>query len=428
MPVQKVMFLALACLVVSVISPLRATTQEKLELPADIVFASASESEAISSRLMRIDATTLGPSVFYQDETANYLQLAGWSPSGRYLAVLRRPKRDYDVVDICFLRRDGTLETCFDNIASYRLLGGYRLFDDFYSITWSDDEQKVYFIQNQNPDCRLEVVEADIETGSVYRTLYEQEVGCTHAAPTLYLSPSQRYLARYSGADLQNLITSEYLSTPYAREVLTIDLLTGDQHNLTAQIPPERGPVAFCPGWSPQGRFLSARIYTEPERPGLEAFPYRPEVVLVNPTGQIVYTLAADRLAEQGIDFVHCPAWDADETGFYFLAGAYYADWSWMRSVSIYHYALASDELVEVKQLQTFRQLGEDYRWATEDLPIGPLRVSPGATHIAFSYRSRTGLGIIGVGILFPGGYVLQYEYPHPVGSPLWFPVLPGDA
>lgn len=418
---QKAMFLALACLVVSVISPLRATTQEQLELPADIVFASASESEAISSRLMRIDATTLEPSVFYQDETAAYLQLAGWSPSGRYLAVLRRPKRDYDVVDICFLRRDGTLETCFDNVFSYLLFGYYRLSEDFYPITWSDDEQRVYFIQNQNPDCRLEVVEADIETGSIHRTLYEQEVGCTYAAPpTLHLSPSQRYLARYAGRDL---ITSEHTVAAYAREVLTIDLLTGDQHNLTAQIPPERGPVAFCPGWSPQGRFLSARIYTESERPGLQAFPYRPEVVLVNPTGQIVHTLAADRLAEQGIDFVHCPTWDTDETGFYFLAGAYDEEWSWVQSVSIYHYALASDELVEVKQLQTFPPPS---KFGVDKLAIGPLRVSPGATHIAFSYLSR--MGIIGVGILFPEGYVLQYEYPYSIGSPLWFPVLSGDA
>ena len=419
MPAQKVMFLALACLVVSVISPLRATTQEKLELPADIVFTSAGGSQVRSTRLIRIDATTLGPSVFYQDETANYLQLAGWSPSGRYLAVLRRPKRDYDVVDICFLRRDGTLETCFDNIASYRLLGGYRLFDDFYSITWSDDEQKVYFIQNQNPDCRLEVVEADITTGSIHRTLYEQEVGCTQAAPTLYLSPSQRYLARYSGENLQNLITSEHTVAAYAREVLTIDLLTGDQHNLTVKIPPERGPVAFCPGWSPRGRFLSARIYTEPERPGLYAFPYRPEVVLVNPNGQIVHTLAADQLAAQGIDFVHCPAWDADETGFYFLAGAYDEEWAWRQSVSIYHYALASDELVEVNLLQTFPPPS---KFGADKLAIGPLRVSPGATHIAFSYLSR--MGIIGVGILFPDGEVLQYEYPHPVGSPLWFSAL----
>jgi len=279
-------------------------------LPADIVFVSASESQVHSTRLMRIDATTLEPSIFYQDDTAAYLQLAGWSPSGQYLAVLRQPKRDYDVVDICFLRRDGTLETCFDNVFSDLLFDYYRLSEDFYPVTWSDNEQRVYFIQNQNPDCRLEVVEADIETGSVHRTLYEHAGGCASTPPTFHLSPSQRYLARYAGRDL---ITSEHTVAAYAREVLTIDLLTGDQYNLTAQIPPERGPVAFCPGWSPQGRFLSARIYTEPERPGLYAFPYRPEVVLVNPTGQIVHTLAADQLAAQGIDFVHCPAWDADE-------------------------------------------------------------------------------------------------------------------
>lgn len=385
-------------------------------LPADIVFVSASESQVHSTRLMRIDATTLEPSIFYQDDTAAYLQLAGWSPSGQYLAVLRQPKRDYDVVDICFLRRDGTLETCFDNVFSDLLFDYYRLSEDFYPVTWSDNEQRVYFIQNQNPDCRLEVVEADIETGSVHRTLYEHAGGCASTPPTFHLSPSQRYLARYAGRDL---ITSEHTVAAYAREVLTIDLLTGDQYNLTAQIPPERGPVAFCPGWSPQGRFLSARIYTEPERPGLYAFPYRPEVVLVNPTGQIVHTLAADQLAAQGIDFVHCPAWDADETGFYFLAGAYDEEWAWRQSVSIYHYALASDELVEVNLLQTFPPPS---KFGADKLAIGPLRVSPGATHIAFSYLSR--MGIIGVGILFPDGEVLQYEYPHPVGSPLWFSAL----
>src|SRR5690606_41403533 len=73
--------------------------------------------------------------------------------------------------------------------------------------------------------------------------------------------------------------------------------------------------------------------YTTLFRSGLYAFPYRPEVVLVNPTGQIVHTLAADQLAAQGIDFVHCPAWDADETGFYFLAGAYDEEWAWRQSV-----------------------------------------------------------------------------------------------
>jgi hypothetical protein len=298
------------------------------------------------------------------------------------------------------------------------LLGHYRIFADFYSITWPDDEQWVYFIKNQNPDCQLEVVEADMETGSTHRTLYELAVGCTHTAPTLYLSLSQGYLALYSG---QDLITTEYVFTVYAREVMTVDLSTGDHYNLSAQMPSERGPVVFCPGWSPQGQFLSARFYTEPERPGLyETFPYRPEIVLVDPTGRITHTLAADRLAEQGIDFVDCPAWDAGETGFYFLAGAYDADWAWIRSVSIYHYTLPSDELLEVKRLQTFREIGEGYKF-----PIGPLRVSPGATHMAFNYRSRR--GTIGIGILFPDGYVTQYEYSYPVGSPLWFPALSDD-
>ena len=422
MRVVVIVFLIFSVALVPCQPPTRA--QDARELPADIVFTSVDESQATFSRLIRIDATTLEPSIFYQDDTAAYLQLAGWSPSGQYLAVLRRPKRDYDVMDICFLRQDGTLETCFNSVFSYLLLGHYRIFADFYSITWSDDEQWAYFIQNQNPDCRLEVVEADMETGSTHRTLYELAVGCTHTAPTLYLSPSQGYLALYSG---QDLITTEYVFTVYAREVMTVDLSTGNHYNLSAQMPSERGPMVFCPGWSPQGRFLSARFYTEPERPGLyETFPYRPEMVLVNPTGQIVHTLAADRLAEQGIDFVHCPAWDAPETGFYFLAGVYDEEWTWVQSVSIYHYALATDELVEVKRLQTFRQLGEDYRFRTEDFPIGPLRVSPGGTHIAFSYRSR--MGIIGVGILYPDGEVVQYEYPHPVGSPFWFPVLSGDA
>jgi hypothetical protein len=96
-----------------------ARAQDADELPADIVFTSMDESQVSASRLMRIDAATLEPSTFYQDDTAAYLQPVGWSPSGQYLAVVRRPKRDYDVMDICFLRQDGTLETCFDSVFSY---------------------------------------------------------------------------------------------------------------------------------------------------------------------------------------------------------------------------------------------------------------------------------------------------------------------
>ena len=390
--------------------------QDARELPADIVFTSRDDD--LRSRLMRINAATLELSIFYQDDTADYLQPVGWSPSGQYLVVVRYPKRDYEVIDLCFVQTNGILKACFDHVSSDYLLGSYRVAMDFYSVLWSEDEVRVYFVKDL--DCQLQLVEADLETGTIHQVLHKQNGGCDNAVPALYLSPSHQYLAIYSGGD-GNLVTSEYIFTVYAREVMTVNLLTGDRYNLTAQMPSERGPVVFCPGWSPQGQFLSARFYTESERPGLYGtFPYRPEIVLVDPTGQITHALAADRLAEQDIDFVDCPAWDATETSFYFLAGGYDAEWTRTEWVSIFRYTLSNGELTEVGRLETFHQDEETYKFS-----VGPLVVSPDTTHVAFNYRSRQ--GTIGIGIFFPDGYVMQYEYSYPVGSPLWFPALSND-
>jgi hypothetical protein len=395
-------------------SPTHAQNEQRL--PADLLYVSGStpQDRILIPQLIRLDAETLQPSDFYQDDLALSLYPLSWSPTGERLAVLRIPLRgNADRIDICMLRRDGTLETCFEDAFSRRLIDFLVIGTDFYDFAWSDDGQLIYFARDQA--CALELVEAEAATGRIQSILYRQEgIACDNNTGSFFITPSRQYLAVYTGEDR---LTYDYIFTVFARSVTVVDLATSDTRDMMAMMPGDTGQFSFCPGISPGGHFLAARFYTGPERPADIPLPYRPGLALVDMEGHIVQTLDAGRVQDAGLDFMGCPSWEQAETGVYFIGGTYNEDWSDAASVSLYHYRLADGELAEVKLLERYSRGDSGRRY-----PMEIWVPSPGGTHLAFNYDAGHG-NSSEVGVFFPDGTIMRFPRSAPASTlPVWFP------
>lgn len=370
-------------------------------LPYDLLFeVEWQDNEGIPTQaLIRIDAQTLEPGVFYQSQNTLDVRPVSWTLSGERLAILQYPGQESrtDTVDVCVLNHSGAVETCFNGVFSAYGYDAYQRTGDLYPVTWSQDGRLVYFVKEQLN--RLSLVEADIATNTVFRTLYEYPDAYDETVPALYWQPSLQYIAVY---DNPRPMASDYLAPVYEHDVTTIHLLSGQAYELTANLPSEWKQAAFCPGFSPQGSFLTARTYADDQHPAF---------VITDPEGAPVYILENTRLAEHGLLWIKCPTWESTEKSFYFMAGSYDAG-----TIYAYRYTLATDELAEYYEFELDRQ-GQDQEY----IPVGPLVVSPQGSHIVFGYTTTGPL--IALAVLFPDKTTARFQDPflHP-RYPLWIP------
>jgi hypothetical protein len=386
-------------------SPATTVAQSEQRLPSDLLFSVASEDSlsAPFDTLVRMDAQTLHNSTFFVDSSASIRALS-WSPQARLLAILRN--RHTDEVEICVIARSGQLQTCFEDTISQYALG--ELAQD-YTVTWSTDEQRVSFIAEHSRI--LSLIEGDALTGKTRQIIYQLPQTYGEIPPHIHWTPSLDSVAIYQG---RYPYISDYSELIEIRRVTLVDLQSGRETELNTHIP-ELGYLSFCEGFSPSGDYLVARVYIDEYLPDfIAANPILSALVVVGKGGRLVSTIDLGQLSQYELNWAHCPAWQAQEDSFYFLAGSWDNDPATVDKTSIFRYSLLSNELMELKRFGP--ETGPGF-------PSDPLIPSPDGTSIAFQFKDASAMSEIAV--LLPGGEIVRFNEPYSRGAyPLWIPSL----
>jgi hypothetical protein len=375
-----------------------AQTPSPEPLPADLLFT-GKESLDSPPTIFLVDADTLEPTPIYTDETALDLRVMSVSPQGDLLAVLHvlpKPEGAYGYpTRLCIVTLSGDVQTCFqDSLATY-----YRelpeLIEYQYTVTWSVDGTKVYFVTEDTARGTCSLVEADPSTGEILRTLYEIGRMDDHWIPTILTwSPDLKYVA----AGVMR----------FDRSGILVNLETGEQRDLSEIVVSWRGgdmrdqPEGtgyVCNSFSPQGTYLTA------------IDEYSNHLIVFDTELQVVDVID-DFGGDRGFSIYYCPAWSLGESTLYFLV---YDTRELFQYVVTY--SLREKRIVEQIQASIY--------------PFWPPQYSPDRTHMAFAemifiqddptQRSR---GSYTVKVLYPDGEI------HGVGDsyvyssyPIWRPV-----
>lgn len=381
------------------------SAQPGSQIPSDLFFSTSSEGglSAPLDTLVRVDSQTLQPAPFFVDKKSS-IRAVSWSSQTQLLAILRN--RHKEEVEICVIDRSGQLQTCFEDTISQYALG--ELAQD-YTVTWSTDEQRVYFIAEHNRILRL--VEGDVLTGKTLRIVYQLPQTYGEVPPHIHWTPSLDSVAIYQG---RYPYISDYSELIEIRRVTLVDLQSGRETELNTHIP-ELGYLSFCEGFSPSGDYLVARVYIDEYLPDfIAANPILSALVVVGKGGRLVSTIDLGQLSQYELNWAHCPAWQAQEDSFYFLAGSWDNDPATVDKTSIFRYSLLSNELMELKRFGP--ETGPGF-------PSDPLIPSPDGTSIAFQFKDASGMSEIAVLLL--GGDILRFNEPYSRGAyPLWIPRL----
>ncbi len=386
--------------------PATSAAQSEQRLPTDLLFLVdvGDKTYAFFHTLVRVDHSTLQVSPFYIDVSFSIRPLS-WSPQGRFLAILRR--RNAEQLEICILDRDGHLQSCFEDTISMYAFQDVR---EHYTVTWSTDEQRAYFIVEH--DRILSLIEGDVSTGRTPRTIYQTAQPYHEVPPHIQWTPTLDRVAINQGRQPYD---SDYSELIRIRRVTLIDLQTGEEIDLNTHIP-ELGYLSFCEGFSPSGNYLVARVYIDEYLPDFAAAnPLLSALVVVDKRGQVVYTIDHGQLSQYGLDWAHCPAWQAQEEALYFLAGPIDKDDpTFAGKTSIFKYTLSTGGLTE------YKHIGPE---AGRGSPEGPLVPSPDGTAIAFVFGDA---GVMSeVAALLPTGEIIRFNEPYSRGMyPLWIPSL----
>ena len=205
--------------------------------------------------------------------------------------------------------------------------------------------------------------------------------------------------------------SSDYEDGVSLRPGVVVNLQTQEQIELQIHAP-DQGFFYFCEGFSPQGSYLAARLYTHENFPDYNAaYPPLLGLALLDKTGEVVQTLDQAQLAPYDIDWMHCPAWHDEET-LYFLGGAISEEKSPLENRGIFRYSLSDDTLTEIKRFGPETSPG---------FPQDPLVLSPDGMAIAFRFVDYRLMSEIAV--LLPTGDITRLNQPYERGlHPLWVP------
>jgi hypothetical protein len=382
-------------LLLSICIPLKSLAQSSEALPADLIFSTGLSTTSQAELLVRVNARTSEITPFYIADGVSINALR-WSPQGHFLAILEIPVQGEP--HICILKRDGILHVCFDRgVSQY----AFSDLSENYPLTWSNDEQRVYFLVEDQRVFSL--VEADISTGQIARTVYQMPAPYTEAPPLIYWSSSLDYIAVYH---LNMPYVSDYADIIETRRVSLIDLHTNQQVELD-NFDADLGYLFFCRGFSPSGNYLAARVYSDP---GLAAYsvtePRLSTLAILDRQGHIVSAIDQNQLKQYAVTWTHCPTWEENEEALYFLGG------NDANQRSIFKYTLSTHTLSEYKSLAFELEAG---------IPADPFVLSPDQTAAAFYFMHSIEFSEIAV--LLPNGEIIRLNDPYSWGvHPIWMP------
>jgi hypothetical protein len=363
-------------------SPVRAEPNSPRRLPADLVFTGRSlDSETPVIAL--IDAVTLEVRPLYRDETASDLRVMSWSPQGDAMAVLRIDQhyneRGAFPATLCILTIIGTLHTCLDERLPEYYAEAPMLIDYNYTVTWSADGDRVYFLAESADRQTRRLVEASVRTGKTLRTLYETAAYDERFILNFFVWTSDpNYIAVGFGYDLDSGILVN-LNTLEQRSLSEIATSWRADSNLT-----NRGGRDFCPGFSPKGTYLTAIDWDAAQ------------LAIFDTSLHIRHVIGNFDLEDPVIS---CPAWTTNETGIYFPVRDLSQD-----ITTIFHYSLETKQLTE-------RFQGTVYP---------PFVFSPDMTHIAWIVHL---LYASPIRVIYPDGEIRLFGQPFKhCYYPLWRP------
>ncbi|HML23380.1 MAG TPA: hypothetical protein PKD09_17120 [Aggregatilinea sp.] len=374
-------------------------------LPADLLYVGVGDVEGTDTRspnvLMRLDAKTLTSSVFYYDPSL-WLGLVplAWSPNGSYLAVLQEHHGD-ETMDLCLITRAGALHHCFERVVNENNYVNRGVRQLLYQVTWSEDEQFIYFYREESDRFRL--VEADTASGETIQVLYELTIP-PDSSTALYWPQSLAYIvtctSQSSAARLDGASRPYYV---YDVEVVSRDA-RGDFNEVTDISSLVESNTSFCAGISPDGTKLAAVHYADNGYP---------ELWFLDATGQVVEAVSTSYFEAQNISSVAPPSWQRDSSAVYFWGFSQMLDGS-EQSPSLYRYVLGAREPVKLIGNEAF-----GFRHA---LGMGNyLVVAPDASAVAFNYVLQS--VPVELAVATADGAVLCFDEIKPVMPQLlWFP------
>jgi hypothetical protein len=369
-------------------------------LPNDLLYSigSAGNEALLFNSFAWTDAQTLQSTEFFTDETseASEMRALSWSPNGNYLAFIKHGGGF--TVEVCILTRSGILRLCFSDLTMYSA----STLGENYLVTWSENEESIYLLWDEGFVRHL--IEVDIATGEIHRTIYEHPETQGRELPWIYWTPDADYVAIYEN---DRGIRIGYRSVENRqRDVTILHPATNESFVMPTELP-NLGMVLFCDYFSPGGHYLVAQTYTDPQQPAFAVFDLQ---------GNVISTVPYSTMQEYGLTWTYCPSWQFDEEAFYFLAGTIDEDQtSSSDTISIFKYTLADNTLHLTSQIYPIEDL-------TEGLPIPPLVTSPDGTHIAFSMINNEPYSHE-VAVVSPTGELIRFNESLPQSFyPLWVP------
>jgi len=355
-------------------------------LPTDLIYVTKGEDTDFSlSAFVRVNATTLETSLFYIDKTHS-LRPLGWSPQENYFAFLRSSELSH-YWEVCLLTHEGDLYTCFEDKITGHVFR-WRL--EHFNVTWSEDERRIYFVADYdlfNWDSELHpadpnkpqtwatrLIEADVQTGKMLRTIYQSQGYEFRLPPFVFWSSDVRYV-RTSRPDG----TLVLIDRTENREIVLPDKAEGV------------GALAYCAWFSPHDNYLVAVAFNEDgDLTGL---------VLVNPQGEVVRVVGPEQLAEVGAARPSCPAWYEDESAFLFV-DKIIRGYDVENPHLLLKYSLVSGQLTRIKQLDPPEPSEPDF---LVNRPLRQIHPAPNdPRYVAVEFTNR--LNYSSIRVLLPDG------------------------
>ncbi|HML23381.1 MAG TPA: hypothetical protein PKD09_17125 [Aggregatilinea sp.] len=377
-------------------------------LPADLLYVTLGDVEGADyqrpNTLMRLDAETLTPSVFYYDASVEMALIpVSWSPSGTYLTVIR--DNGDEVIDLCLITYGGIRYRCFEKVINREKYGNRTMDHQPYWVTWSEDEQSIYFYQDEGDTIRL--VEANIASGDVVRTVYEQTKPYPQNMASFYWPQSLSYIMAISFREAVGLeVTGDFL---VGNEIYDVEVVSPDadgSFSMATEITPLfDNRTRFCPGLSPDETRFVALHYSDNGYP---------EILFLAATGETVESVPASYFQAQGIRAFKCPTWEPDSDAVYFLGRSPIFPSGSLAKASLYRYELGGEEPVPYVTYEAFGLEG--------DLYLGDYLVpTPDGATVAFTYAPQN--FSVWIGIATADGTVVHFKDIRPyVSQLLWFP------
>jgi hypothetical protein len=368
--------------------PAKTCSSFEEQLPTDLVFTGKESLPGVPT-LALLDATTLEVTPIYTDETVRELRVMSWSPQGDLMAVLSIDAEDNErggfSAHLCTVTVSGMLQTCFAGRFPDYYGEAPSMIDYNYTVSWSSDGKKIYYVTENEHRTMRQLVEADTATGEILRTIYETpRVNEEHIPTLLAWEPELHFVA--AGIGLSE------------RSGVLTNLETGEQQDLAQIVAPwpysagSDSPDGFgfvCDRFSPQGTYLSAVNKDDGQ------------LIIFDTTLHIDHIIDGFGIEDSTDGIIYCPAWTEDETAVYFAVRDL-PDFT-----SVFTYSLQSGQLTELHQ--------------GEGIFYPPLEFSPDRSYFAFDLL----LPAFGrIHVVYPDGEIRLFGEPFQYAQyPVWRPV-----